>query len=136
MAASVVTGVNAGGRLDRLPVGPFHYRIMWLIGAGMFLDSFDIYVAGTVLGATLHSGFSTLAQNAIFVSVTFVGMMIGAVGTGFFGDRYGRRFTYQMNLLLFGAASLAAAFAPNMTVLIMLRLLIGIGRKMSSAIRP
>ena len=127
MAASVGTGVNAGGRLDRLPVGPFHYRIMWLIGAGMFLDGFDIYVAGTVLGATLHSGFSTLAQNAIFVSVTFVGMMIGAVGTGFLGDRYGRRFTYQMNLLLFGAASLAAAFAPNMTVLILLRLLIGIG---------
>jgi len=127
MAASVLAGVNAGGRLDRLPVGPFHYRIMWLIGAGMFLDGFDIYVAGTVLGATLHSGFSTLAQNAIFVSVTFVGMMIGAVGTGFLGDRYGRRFTYQMNLLLFGAASLAAAFAPNMTVLILLRLLIGIG---------
>ena len=127
MTASVHTGVNAGGRLDRLPVGPFHYRIMWLIGAGMFLDGFDIYVAGTVLGATLHSGFSTLAQNAIFVSVTFVGMMIGAVGTGFLGDRFGRRFTYQMNLLLFGAASLAAAFAPNMTVLIALRLLIGIG---------
>ncbi|WP_242184849.1 MFS transporter [Sphingomonas sp. CARO-RG-8B-R24-01] len=127
MTASVHAGVNAGGRLDRLPVGPFHYRIMWLIGAGMFLDGFDIYVAGTVLGATLHSGFSTLAQNAIFVSVTFVGMMIGAVGTGFLGDRFGRRFTYQMNLLLFGAASLAAAFAPNMTVLIGLRLLIGIG---------
>jgi len=127
MAASVSAGVNAGARLDRLPVGSFHYRIMWLIGAGMFLDGFDIYVAGTVLGATLHSGFSTLAQNAIFVSVTFVGMMIGAVGTGFLGDRYGRRFTYQMNLLLFGAASLAAAFAPNMTVLIVLRLLIGIG---------
>ena len=127
MTASVHTGVNAGGRLDRLPVGPFNYRIMWLIGAGMFLDGFDIYVAGTVLGATLHSGFSTLAQNAIFVSVTFVGMMIGAVGTGFLGDRFGRRFTYQMNLLLFGAASLAAAFAPNMTVLIALRLMIGIG---------
>lgn len=127
MTASVKAGVNAGGRLDRLPVGPFHYRIMWLIGAGMFLDGFDIYVAGTVLGATLHSGFSTLAQNAIFVSVTFVGMMIGAIGTGFLGDRFGRRFTYQMNLLLFGAASLAAAFAPNMTILIGLRLLIGIG---------
>jgi putative MFS transporter len=34
--------VNAGGRLDRLPIGPFHYRIMGLIGIGMFFDGFDI----------------------------------------------------------------------------------------------
>lgn len=121
------TIVNAGGRLDRLPIGPFHYRVMWLIGIGMFLDGFDIYVAATVLGATLASGFSTLGENAIFVSATFVGMMLGAFGTGFLGDRYGRRFTYQINLLLFGAASIAAAFAPNMEVLIFLRFLIGVG---------
>ena len=43
--------VNAGGRLDRLPIGRFHYRIIWLIGVGMFFDGFDIYTAGTVLGA-------------------------------------------------------------------------------------
>ena len=121
------TIVNAGGRLDRLPIGPFHYRVMWLIGIGMFLDGFDIYVAATVLGATLASGFSTLGENAIFVSATFVGMMLGAFGTGFLGDRYGRRFTYQINLLLFGLASIAAAFAPNMEVLIFLRFLIGVG---------
>src|ERR1700754_596225 len=119
--------VNAGGRLDRLPIGPFHRRIMALIGIGMFFDGFDIYIAGTVLGVTLQSGFSTLSQNALFVSVTFVGMMLGSFGTGFLGDRYGRRFTYQFNLLLFGIASLAAAFAPNMTFLIACRFLMGVG---------
>ncbi|MFG1409628.1 MFS transporter [Xanthobacter sp. VTT E-85241] len=119
--------VNAGPRLDRLPIGPFHYRIMWLIGIGMFFDGFDIYIAATVLGATLKSGFSTFGQNALFVSATFVGMMVGSFLTGFLGDRYGRRFTYQANLLLFGLASLAAAFAPNMEVLIGLRFLIGVG---------
>jgi putative MFS transporter len=119
--------VNAGGRLDRLPIGSFHYRIMALIGIGMFFDGFDIYVAGTVLGATLHSGFSTLNQNALFVSATFIGMMAGSFLTGFLGDRYGRRFTYQANLLIFGLASIAAAFAPNMSVLILLRFVIGVG---------
>jgi putative MFS transporter len=119
--------VNAGGRLDRLPIGRFHYRIIWLIGVGMFFDGFDIYTAGTVLGATLKGGFSTMGQNALFVSATFVGMMVGSFLTGFLGDRYGRRFTYQANLLVFGLASLAAAFAPNMEVLIALRFVIGIG---------
>lgn len=121
------TSVNAGGRLDRLPIGPFHYRIMTLIGIGMFFDGFDIYIAGTVLGVTLKSGFSTLAENALFISATFFGMMLGSFGTGFLGDRYGRRFSYQFNLLLFGVASLAAAFAPNMTILILCRFVMGLG---------
>jgi putative MFS transporter len=121
------TSVNAGGRLDRLPIGPFHYRIMTLIGIGMFFDGFDIYLAGTVLGVTLKTGFSTLGQNAIFISLTFVGMMVGSFGTGFLGDRFGRRFSYQFNLLLFGVASLAAAFAPNMTILIICRFFMGVG---------
>src|SRR5580698_9583884 len=119
--------VNAGGRLDRLPIGSFHNRIMRLIGIGMFFDGFDIYLGGSVVAATYKSGFSTLGQNALFVSLTFVGMMIGSFVTGFLGDRYGRRFTYQANLLMFGLASLAAAFAPNMTVLIILRFIIGVG---------
>jgi putative MFS transporter len=119
--------VNAGARLDRLPVSGFHKRIMWLIGIGMFFDGFDIYVASTVLGATLQSGFSTLGQNALFVSLTFFGMMLGSLATGFLGDRFGRRFTYQTNLMVFGIASLGAALAPNMMVLIAFRFVMGLG---------
>jgi putative MFS transporter len=119
--------VNAGARLDRLPLSSFHRRILILIGIGMFFDGFDVYVAATVLGATLKTGFSTLAQNAQFVSVTFVGMMLGSFITGFLGDRYGRRFTYQANLIIFGLASVAAAFAPSMLMLILLRGVMGLG---------
>lgn len=119
--------MNAGARLDRLPISSFHRRILWLIGIGMFFDGFDIYVAGAVLGATLKSGFSTMGQNAQFVSVTFLGMMLGAFFTGFLGDRYGRRFTYQANLAIFGVASIASAFAPSMPGLILLRFAMGAG---------
>jgi putative MFS transporter len=119
--------VNAGARLDRLPISSFHRRILVLIGIGMFFDGFDVYVMATVLGATLNSGFSTFGQNAQFVSVTFLGMMLGSFLTGFLGDRYGRRFTYQANLAVFGLASIASAFAPSMTVLILLRGLMGLG---------
>lgn len=80
---------DSGARLDRLPISRFHRRIMLLIGAGMFFDGFDIYVAATVLGATLKSGFSTMGQNAQFMSLTFVGMMLGSFLTGFLGDGYG-----------------------------------------------
>ncbi len=100
---------------------------MLLIGTGMFFDGFDIYVAATVLGATLNSGFSTMGQNAQFMSLTFVGMMLGSFLTGFLGDRYGRRFTYQANLAIFGLTSIASAFAPSMAVLTLLRFIMGVG---------
>ena len=121
------TGVNAGARLDRLPIGSFHWRILALIGAGMFLDAFDIYLAGGVLGAVLKEGWSTLEMNAAFVSATFVGMTLGAWFSGILGDRFGRRFCYQLNLAIFGLGSIAAAFAPTMTALIAARFVIGIG---------
>ena len=119
--------VNAGARLDRLPISSFHYRIFWLIGAGMFFDGYDLYVAGPVLGSAVQSGFSTLAQNGWFLSLTFIGMTLGSLIAGFLGDRYGRRFTYQFNLIIFGLASLAAAFAPSIDVLNALRFVMGIG---------
>ncbi len=119
--------VFAGPRLDRLPICGFHWRIMFLIGAGLFLDAFEIYLGGSVVGALLKSGWSTLELNATFVTMTFAGLVIGAWGAGILGDRFGRRFSYQLNLAIFGLASLAAVFAPNMTVLIALRFVMGIG---------
>jgi putative MFS transporter len=123
----MASAVNAGARLDRLPISSFHYRIFWLVGAGMFFDGYDLYVAGSVLASTFQSKFSTIPQNLQFLSLTFVGMTIGALITGFVGDRYGRRFTYQINLLIFGLASLAAAFAQDMTQLIACRFVQGLG---------
>jgi MFS transporter, putative metabolite:H+ symporter len=119
--------VNAGARLDRLPISAFHYRIFWLIAAGMFFDGYDLYVAGPVLGAAVQSKFSTLAQNGWFLSLTFIGMTLGSLLAGFLGDRYGRRFTYQFNLMIFGFASLAAAAAPDINVLNGLRFIMGLG---------
>ncbi|KND58968.1 Niacin transporter NiaP [Candidatus Burkholderia verschuerenii] len=119
--------VNAGPRLDRLPISGFHKRVLWLIGGGMFLDSFNIYLAGGVLGALAKSGWSTMQLNAAFLSSTFIGMLIGAFTAGVLGDAKGRKFTYQFNLAVFGLASIAGAFAPNMQWLIVCRFFMGLG---------
>jgi putative MFS transporter len=123
----MATPVNAGARLDRLPISSFHYRIFWLVGAGMFFDGYDLYVAGGVIASILQTKFAVGPQIPQFVSLTFVGMTLGALITGFVGDRYGRRFTYQINLLVFGLASLAAVFAQDMSQLIICRFVQGLG---------
>lgn len=114
-------------KMDYVPVSKLHYKMLWLIGLGIFLDGFDVYLAGGVLGVLLKSGWSTIGLNAIFISVTFLGLLIGSLLTGFLGDRLGRKFSYQLNLLIFGGASLIASFSPNMTFLIACRGIMGIG---------
>lgn len=114
-------------KMDYVPVSKLHYKILWLIGLGIFLDGFDVYLAGGVLGVLLKTGWSSIGLNATFISVTFVGLLIGSLLTGFLGDSMGRKFSYQLNLLIFGGASLAASLAPNMTFLIVCRGIMGIG---------
>jgi putative MFS transporter len=119
--------VNAAARLDRLPIGPFHWRVLRLVGAGMFFDSFDNSMMAGVLAALVGSGWSNMALNARFISFTFIGLTIGAALAGLAGDRLGRRFAYQFNLLLFGVMCLAASVAPSMNWLIAIRCLMGVG---------
>lgn len=114
-------------RINNLPVTKTMYRIFTLITLGMLLDGFDVYLAGGVLGQLVQIGWSSLALNATFISTTFIGLFFGSVITGFVGDWKGRQFAYQINLFIFGIASLASFFAPNMTTLIILRGISGIG---------
>src|ERR1700719_3556053 len=64
------TTVNAGARLDRLPISSFHYRIFWLIAAAMFFDGYDLYVASGVLAGTVQTKFATPPQVFQFISWT------------------------------------------------------------------
>jgi MFS transporter, putative metabolite:H+ symporter len=116
-----------GARLDRLPLSKFHRRMLLLIGAGLFLDSFEVTLMAGVLGALIQTGMSDIAMNAKFVSATFAGLSVGALFAGAIGDRLGRKASYQFNLILFGAFSILAAFAPDMWWLIAARFIMGIG---------
>ncbi|WP_353946432.1 MFS transporter [Streptomyces sp. HUAS MG91] len=121
------THVNAGPRLDNIPVGKFHRRLALLVSLGMFFDSFDNTLSAGVLASMLDTGFSTLELNSLFLSVTFAGLAIGAAFAGWLGDRVGRAYAFQFSLALFGILALAAALAPSMQVLIVLRGLMSIG---------
>ena len=54
-------------------------------------------------------------------------MFIGTAGQGEFSDRFGRRFIYQFNLLLFGVFTILGALAPSVTLLVVCRFIAGLG---------
>jgi MFS family permease len=101
--------------------------IVLLFGMGWAMDAFEVTLIGNVLGA-LRERFSLGADAmSLILGAWFAGLMLGAAGFGYLADRYGRRRIFLASLVLYGVATLAAAFAPDLTALLLLRLLAGIG---------
>ncbi len=105
----------------------FHWRVVALITAGFFLDLVDVAVFGSLVPDMVSSGFATQGNIALMISALFFGSLIGSIGQGELTDRFGRKAIYQANLLIFGLATLAAAFSPNYQVFAALRFVAGVG---------
>ena len=116
-----------GPRLDRLPIGRFHYRLLGMIGFGMFFDGFEIYMTSVVAVPLVQAGWFTVGEIARFAAAMFLGLALGALVAGRLGDLYGRKTMYQVNLLLYSIGALLCACAPNITTLLAVRVLTGFG---------
>jgi len=114
-------------RLDSIPPLPAHVRWAAVIAIGSFFDSFDSMILASGLPAiipTLHIGY---AKVGLVISAAFFGMLVGAVIFGALGERFGRRTTFAISIMLFGILSVLCAFSWNFTSLFWLRVLEGLG---------
>jgi putative MFS transporter len=116
-----------GTALDEAKISPLHRRVIALIAAGYFFDVIDFTIFGSLVPYILQSKFATGAEVAAAGSATIFGMFLGTAGQGEFSDRFGRRFIYQFNLLLFGIFTILGALAPSVTLLVVCRFIAGLG---------
>jgi putative MFS transporter len=116
-----------GTSLDDARMSPIHWRVFALIAAGYFFDVCDYVILGALIPDMVKSGFATAPQIATVASATLFGLFVGTLAQGEFTDRFGRKTVYQFNLLLYGVATIAAAFSPNFMWLAALRFVAGIG---------
>lgn len=114
-------------RLDRLPVTRKHRRLLVGSGVGWALDAMDVGLISFIMAAlTVHWGLSP-TESSWLGSIGFVGMALGATFGGLLADRIGRRQVFALTLLVYGLATGASALAGGLTVLIMLRFIVGLG---------
>ncbi|MDR3661735.1 MAG: MFS transporter [Mycobacterium sp.] len=119
--------IDIGRRLDHLPVGPVHRRVVAAIGFGLFFEVYEIFLASSI-AAALRSHYGVDASTIkLLLASTFVGMFFGSVLFGRLADRIGRRRAFLLNLIWFSVWSLVGACAPNAAVLVVTRFLAGIG---------
>lgn len=114
-------------RLDRLPYTRKHTKLIIGTGLGWALDAMDVGLISFILVALTKNWQITANQSSLLVSLGFAGMAIGAALGGTLADRYGRRQIFALTLLIYGLATGLSALAPNITVLLFLRFLIGFG---------
>jgi SHS family lactate transporter-like MFS transporter len=93
---------------------------------GWMLDSLDFFLlifCVKAIAVDFHTQPSAVL-GAVFLTQAF--RPVGAVVFGMLADRYGRRPVLMTNILSFSVIELACAFAPSLTVLMVLRALFGL----------
>lgn len=102
---------------------------VWLCWLAMVLDGFDLVVLGTVIPTLIETrdlGFDAVGATYA-ATISLVGVGIGALFIAPLSDRFGRRRLLVGCVVWFSIFTLAVAFAPNVAVFGIFRLLAGIG---------
>lgn len=113
--------------LDRTRLSAFQWRVFVLCFLVAILDGFDtqaIAFTGPSITQAFGLGAGALAP---ILTAGIVGMVLGAMGLGLLGDKFGRRPTIIGSVALFGLASLATAFAQTTEQILVLRFIAGLG---------
>jgi SHS family lactate transporter-like MFS transporter len=93
---------------------------------GWSLDAFDFFLLVFVL-KDIAAEFNTEIGTVTWAILLTLAMRpIGAFIFGRAADRWGRRPTLMVDILLYSAIEFASGFSPNLTVLIVLRALYGV----------
>ncbi|WP_310678134.1 MFS transporter, partial [Burkholderia multivorans] len=125
MTASATRSIPAW--IDDAPLGAFQIRVLALCVLIALLDGFDTQAIAFTGPAILASFALPSGALAPILTAGIVGMTIGAMTLGLVGDRIGRRPAIMIGLALFGAATLATAWASSPSQILVLRFIAGLG---------
>jgi putative MFS transporter len=114
-------------RLDALPIGRWHRRMIRVVGVGSFFNFYEVAL-GTLLVPLLPTAWThTTLDKSMLIGAAFAGEMVGALLLSRAADRFGRRRMFQVNLIAYALLSVLAAAAWSLPTLIAARTLIGVG---------
>jgi DHA2 family multidrug resistance protein-like MFS transporter len=109
------------------PPNPRRWLTLAIVASALFMICVDMTVLYTALPVLTHELRASAAEKLWIVNVYALVVAGLLPGLGTLGDRYGHRRLFMAGLAIFGAASLAAAFAPTSAWLIGSRGFLGIG---------
>ncbi len=94
---------------------------------GWTMDAFDYFIVVLVYSDIAKEFKISLTTVAFVTTATLLMRPVGALIFGLWADRVGRRRPLIVDVCFYSVIGFLCAFAPNFTVLVILRLLYGIG---------
>lgn len=94
---------------------------------GWTMDAFDYFLVVLVYADIATTFHHTKTDVAFLTTATLAMRPVGALLFGLWADRVGRRVPLMVDVSFYSVIGFLCAFAPNFTVLVILRLLYGIG---------
>lgn len=91
------------------------------------MDAFDYFLVVLVYADIATAFHHTKTDVAFLTTATLAMRPVGALLFGLWADRVGRRVPLMVDVSFYSVIGFLCAFAPNFTVLVILRLLYGIG---------
>jgi SHS family lactate transporter-like MFS transporter len=94
---------------------------------GWTMDAFDYFIVVFVYADIAKTFHHSKAEVAFITTATLAMRPVGALLFGLWADRVGRRTPLMVDVIFYSIVGFLCAFAPNFTVLMILRLLYGLG---------
>lgn len=118
---------HVAARLERLPYCSWHTKMRLIICTAWFFDAFDSIAIAYVLPPLIGLWHLNAQQIGSLIGIGFAGQLVGAIGFGWLAERWGRRLSMLMTLIIFSFGALACAAATSYEFLWSLRFVQGIG---------
>ncbi|CAI1496046.1 4-hydroxybenzoate transporter PcaK [Serratia quinivorans] len=110
-----------------VPIGRFHYGLLFWCSLIMLFDGYDLVVYGSVIPLLMEQWSLTHIQAGWMGSAALFGMMFGAVAIAPLADRVGRRKVILGAMTLTSLSVFANAFAGEPLSFTFLRFMTGVG---------
>ncbi|AXE28983.1 aromatic acid/H+ symport family MFS transporter [Chromobacterium phragmitis] len=119
--------LDVGDLINRQRFSAPQWRILILCFLIVLCDGFDTAAIGYIAPAVIRDWGVARSQLGPVMSAALWGLAAGAMLAGPLADRVGRKRVLMGAVLLFGAMSLAASRAPDLSALAWLRFATGLG---------
>ncbi|AFR14771.1 MFS transporter [Burkholderia pseudomallei] len=119
--------LDIGATLDHGPFTAMQRVAVLLAAFAIVLDGFDSQLIGFAIPVLIKEWGITRDAFAPAVAAGLFGMGVGSACAGLFADRFGRRWAIIGSVFVFGAATCAIGFAPNVATIAALRFVAGLG---------